>query len=147
MPILLSWSVLSPAPPAAGSTEAAAQALPRDIALNLQTGELDMQGGDLYFTRGAQAVAQSLWMRLRFFLEEWFLDANAGTPWFQDVFVKAPREETIRAALRERILGTTDVTSIRQFNLDLDGARRELSADFIVETPFGAIASSLEASP
>jgi hypothetical protein len=146
--LVFSWSLLPPAADeAAVATEANAQALPRDIALDLSTGELDLSMGGLYLVRGPQAVAQSLYIRLGFFLGEHFMDASRGTPWLERVFVKAPRIELVRAALRDRILGTTDVVACPTLTLDYDSAARRLSSTFIADSVFGPISTELEVTP
>jgi hypothetical protein len=146
MPVSFTWTLLGESAPSAATVAVAAE-LPRDIALDLATGELDLATGGLRLTRGAEAVAQSLYIRLRFFRGECAWDLDAGTPFFESILVKAPRPELIRAALRERILGTEDVTELRSLTLDYDGPARHLSARFAVDTTFGELSAALEATP
>ena len=146
MPASYTWTVIpSPAPEVAEAQAAAeAAALPRDIALDLTTGELDLSTGGLRLTRGAEAVAQSLYIRLRFAKEEWFLDLDAGLPLFESILVKAPNPDVIRNAYRDRILGTVGVSAISSLETDFDEVARELAVSFSVATDYGELAATLE---
>lgn len=146
--LVFSWTLLATSDEQAEAVALAeAEALPRDIALDLLTRELDLSRGGLYLTRGAQAVAQSLYIRLGFFLGEHFMDASRGTPWLERIFVKAPRMELVRSAFRDRILGTTDVVACPVLTFDYDSAQRHLSSSFVAESVFGPIQTDLEVTP
>lgn len=151
MPTSYTWTLLEP-PAATLSTDAEesvvdGEDLPRDIALDLSTGELDVSTGGLRLTRGAEAVAQAVFIRLRFFKGEWFLDEDAGTPFYEHILVKAPQADLIRAAFRDRILETPGVSDVPSLTLDYDGPTRSLEVSFTATTDFGAFAGELVVSP
>lgn len=147
MPVTFTWSVVASAPAPQVQDEPQAVELVRDIALNLLTGELDLTSGGLRLTRGAVAVAQSLYIRLRFFRGEHYRDLEAGTPYLEDVLVKNPQAELLRSVFRERIAGTQDVLEVTSLELDYQSAARHLEVEFSVSTPFGDLRAVLEATP
>src|SRR3972149_2057877 len=95
-----------------------------DIRLDLATGDLTITQGRLSLAVGADAVVQSLRIRFRTFLGEWFLDSRVGVPWFQLVFVKHPNLRLARAVLRQVALATPGVVAVRAFSVSLDDRRR-----------------------
>lgn len=108
-----------------------------DIALDPDTGDLLIEGGDLVLTTGRDAILQHLTIRLQFFLGEWEWDTRIGVPYFQDVLVKAPDLNVVRTLLRETITSTPGVTGLQNFELDLDG--RTLRLDFEASTTEGPV--------
>jgi hypothetical protein len=86
---------------------------------------------DLVFERGNlvlwDSTAQRVKTRLLMLLGEWFLDTIDGTPYLQQILIKNPNLENVRAAIRDRIINTEGVRSIANLELDYDTVRRELS--------------------
>lgn len=109
----------------------------RDLAL--VEDELYVKDGDLVVVRGSAAIAQDLSMRLRFFQGEWFLNAEAGMPYFTQTLGKGPRLAAVRAVVRRELLATPGVDEVLQLDLTLDRAERQLSITFRVSTAFGEI--------
>jgi hypothetical protein len=60
-----------------------------DLALDT-FGEVDFSQKGPYFIHGADAVAQHLRIRLRFYLGEWFLDTRVGIPFYTQIFSCRP---------------------------------------------------------
>lgn len=152
MPLTFTWSYVEPEAPGVTEEDASTAALiganlPRDYAINLETRELDFTGGGLHMTSGAEAVAQSLALRFGLFKEEWFSDLDAGTPWLEDILVKAPQAEVLRAIFRERILETTGVSDVEELDVDYDGPSRSLAVSFRVATDYGELSATLEGTP
>ena len=88
---------------------------------------------------GAEVV-QHVRTRLQFYMEEWFLDIKAGTPYFQQIFTKPANLANIESILKTRILGTPGVEKLINFSLDYEGASvRRLSVSFSAETTYGSI--------
>jgi hypothetical protein len=145
VPTSYTWTVVLSAEPEVAEAQAAAEAaaLPRDIALDLTTGELDVSTGGLRLTRGAEAVAQSIYIALRMSLGEWFLDLDEGFPWFELVLVKAPEVELIRAALRETLLARVGVSDVASLDVSADTSTRTLDVSFAVETDYGELSGQL----
>lgn len=86
---------------------------------------------------GGEAVAQRLLTRLRLFRGEWFLDVNAGTPWFQTILADRADIRSIELELKRQITETPGVVSILSFAVDFNRSTRSLSISFEVDTPFG----------
>lgn len=92
-------------------------------------------GGDLVIPRVivtdlASVVRQQILDGLDLFRGEWFLDQNAGFPWFQLVFgKKLTSTGQINQALRQFLLGVPGVASVVASST-LDGARRFFAYSF-----------------
>ncbi len=135
-----SWIVVEPAPALAPAAAPATggEGAPRDLLMDAD-GDLAEVQGDLATARGMVALAQSLRMRLRFFQGEWFLDASVGLPYFQSILVKNPNAPAVRAAFRERILGTPGVDALTSLTLNYRAADRSLDVAFAVTTALGEL--------
>lgn len=110
-----------------------------DLALNSETGDLDLRGGDLFTVRRGDAVAQHLSQRLRLFLAEWFLDETAGVPYFDLIFVKNPNPTVVDSVLKSVVLDTLGITKLLEFTLDIDPATRVLTVSGRAEHADGEI--------
>lgn len=115
----------------------------KDIALTA-SGDLDLSTGSVRLVEGIAAVAQRIRIRLRRFRGEWFLDVNAGVPYFQDILSRKYKQALVEGILRSEILSTPGVLSILEFALDFDGRTRTLSLNFRVLTEDGPLDVSLE---
>lgn len=88
---------------------------------------------------GAEAV-QHVRTRLQFYLGEWFLDLESGTPYFQQIFTKPANLANIESIFKTRILDTPEVTTLLEFSMDYEGgSSRKLSVSFSAETIYGII--------
>jgi len=110
-----------------------------DLVIDPTTGDLQILNGDLSLTSGIDGIAQNIRIRLNFFLGEWFLDTSQGMPYFQNVLVKQPNSQAIRAIFRKAILTTPGVLSVTNLELDLDNSLRKLSVSFQAETTDGTL--------
>lgn len=104
----------------------------RDFRLD-SNGDLSLEEGDLVLISGAEAVASDLSARLQTFAGEYFLDANLGMPYLQEVFGKRPLAR-IEEVCRRAILETPGVGRIEKLNVLKTG--RELKVSFRVMTDF-----------
>lgn len=111
----------------------------RDLALDATTGDFLMSNGDLYLTTEYNAIAQDVRLRLRFFKGEWFLDLDAGVPFFEAILVKSPNLAIIRDIISEKILEAPGVKSITSLTLDFNRATRELNVAATVNTDLGEL--------
>jgi len=100
-----------------------------DFALDVNR-DIDISRDDLYFVTGADAVAQHLLIRLRFFKAEWFLDQRVGIPFYTQVFVKNPNLAAIQTTFRRAIVSTSGVDTLERIDVDLDTPTRELTIQF-----------------
>ena len=100
--------------------------------------------GDMLFGHGqgdiwrdcSDAVAQSVWTRLRLWKGEWFVDTSAGTPW-REAALGVGKRRTIEPAIRARILQTPGVNSLESFELTLDPDARCATIAAMIETDYG----------
>lgn len=104
------------------------------IGLQIAELALDLTTGDLFFPpkiiHGAEAVAQRVRVRFKWFLGEWFLDQRQGVPYYQDILIKNPDPILISFIFRRVLLSTPGVRSVASFNASLDRQSRTLTVDF-----------------
>ena len=104
-----------------------------DIKLDANS-DIDVSSGSMVLLSGKEAIRQHLLIRLRFFLRDWFLDQAEGIPYFEDILIKNPQTNVIRAIFEKVILGTPGVSAITSLNMDLDIPTRVLSLSFVADT-------------
>lgn len=111
-----------------------------NIALDYtgQTGDLEVVGHRIGLVTGERAIEQNLRVRLRFFLEEWFLDQRQGIPYFREVFIKNPNLLLLQSIFRTAILETTGISNVNTLTVELDKASRTLSLFFVATMDTGA---------
>lgn len=101
--------------------------------------------GDLVFINGQSPVqtgqgddvAQRLFIKLRTFKGEWFLNTETGVPYFQSIFGKNRSKSSVDMIFQEQIMSERGVLEITEFNSLLDNARRTYSLSFRVRTEQG----------
>jgi hypothetical protein len=102
--------------------------------------DLIIEGGQLKLVLDAEEAIQHVRSRLQFYLEEWFLDTKAGTPYFQQIFTKPANLANIESIFKSRILNTPEVERLLEFSMDYEGgSTRKLTVSFSAETSFGII--------
>lgn len=110
-----------------------------DLALDA-SGDLDVQGSDLVIVRGTDSITSDLRARLQFFRGEWFLDRDAGLPYFTDILgVKSPNLQAIRAIFEAEIRETPGVTELLSLELDFDTEDRTLDVSWRVRADAGEL--------
>lgn len=109
----------------------------RDIALDPLTHDLAIPMAEV---TEDDALRQSLLIRLGFFKGEWFLDTDAGVPYFQELFAnkQRKRQAAADAILKDAILSTPGVRRLLAYSSEL-GADRELLVEFTVLSEFGEV--------
>lgn len=134
---MISWSYQIEAAPTATGTEATLADLrsvdvqsPKDWAIDQATGDLEIP---FRLVSGAEAIGQRLWIRLGFFLGEWFLDTREGIPYLQSVLVSNPDLPMIDLLFQRVIRETPGVKSVLSYASELARATRTYSATFRVE--------------
>lgn len=93
------------------------------------------------FVSGVEAVNVGITTRLKLFAGEWFLDLEAGVPYWTDVLGQKFDDRKVRAAFRREILTCPGVAEIRSLEAAFDGATRELTVAWEVRCEFGADAT------
>lgn len=112
---------------------------------------LDPTTHDIVWTNGAidvtytpqEVVSQRLKIALWTFLGEWFLDAEVGTPYFQQILGKGRRQETVDAIFQDIILSDEDVVEILAYNSDMR-ADRTFTLSFQVRCVDGFVTDTIE---
>lgn len=111
--------------------------------------ELDPTGSEILLTDHpsqplGRAVMQDLFIRLRFFYGEWFLNRTLGIPYFRYVFVKNPDLRLIGSIFRRVILGTPGIAALDKFDLRFDRPTRMLYPTFSGRLSTGQTFSSAD---
>ncbi|AXL21873.1 hypothetical protein [Megasphaera stantonii] len=110
-----------------------------DIAMNVNTGDLVIQNGDLVLIDHAERVAQQILITLREWLGEWFLDTRDGVPYLEYILVKNPNENHIRQILMEKISSVEGVSSVKSMTLAMNNFSRTLAVEYEAETIYGLV--------
>ncbi len=110
-----------------------------DLELDEDCEDIIVPNLDLSLIDGTVQVKQALCIALRTFRGEWFLDNDAGVPYFESVLVKTPDISEINSILKAEILKVTNVNKILEFSSTFDAPNRELSVSFRVDTTFGPV--------
>ncbi len=101
-----------------------------------------IRNGSFATTKDGAQVTQHVRTRLQFYLEEWFADKRAGTPWFQEVFIKPFNVGAVENIIKLRIANTPELDRIIEFSMAVPTpANRQLIVSFSAETTFGVINS------
>ena len=111
-----------------------------DLALDPVTGDLVFANRDLATLSGAELVQQRLAITPKMFKGEWFLDADAGIPYFQEILKKGVATTVVDAILRKAVLDTEDVNRLLTYTpAVLDKVNRIISVAFTVDTVYGPV--------
>jgi hypothetical protein len=110
-----------------------------DLQLDTDCEDLEIVNLDLALVDGTVRVKQALCIALRTFRGEWFLNSEAGVPYYQNILVKNPVISEINSLLKVAILQVANVEKLLEFSSTWDTAARELSVSFRVDTTFGPV--------
>jgi hypothetical protein len=89
------------------------------------------------FISESEATVQAVSTRLKLFLGEWFLDINAGVPWYQKVFVKPAKTQDVEKIIRNTIRETEGIDSLTKFDFNFDSITRSATVAFTATTIYG----------
>lgn len=144
-----SWTLIpDPAPSTAG---AASYTPGRDFLLD-DEGDIDLSTGDIQFTTGLAAVAQDIYIAIKLFKGEWFLNRELGIPYLPNDIVSETdallgqkfSEVKARAAFRAAIETVEGVESITRLAVSFDPPMRTMFVEFTVKTVAGTIVATEE---
>ncbi|MEG0347231.1 MAG: hypothetical protein RR605_04185 [Acinetobacter sp.] len=93
-------------------------------------------GVNSFLINSPEAVAQAVLTRLRLWVGEWFADTSDGTGWSQSILGKQANN-LYELTLRQRILETTGVANIMDFQSTLDTETRRLAVSMVINTIYG----------
>ena len=85
------------------------------------------------------AVAQAVYTRLRLWQGEWWEDRNEGLPMMQRILGFRNTQQAADILIRDRIVGTTDVSGMVSFESTYDPNTRNYSCTSEVTTKYGNI--------
>jgi hypothetical protein len=105
-----------------------------DFKIDFTTNNLSIENGDFVLVKDADEVAQSLRIRLKMALGEWFLDNRIGTDYFGKIFKKGATDEDISTELRRVILETQGVKAILSYSQSRNTVTRKMTVSFTVST-------------
>lgn len=108
-----------------------------DILLDSE-GEVVLVGGDVVLTFGREGVRQNIRTALEYARGENPFDPDDGLELYEEVLVRSPRMERVRAAFQRRIMAVQGVTAV-ELTLRVDAATRELLVEFTATTDDGTV--------
>lgn len=104
-----------------------------DILLDQKTEDLVLIGGDLSFVNTRQQeLMQRLYLRLKTFKREWFLDLNYGVDYLNDVFGVNVSKIKIDTIFQTEILKDVLVSSLISYESQIQDYK--YSASFVVKS-------------
>lgn len=100
--------------------------------------------GDMVFINSAcpttdgfvDSVAQKVFILLRTFQEEWYLNTTTGIPYLQEILGKKVRKGVVDRIIQEKILQEEGVASVESYTSTLGGGR-VYSASMTIRTTQG----------
>lgn len=110
-----------------------------DLAMNVQTGDLVVQNGDLIIVSNGERVAQQVLITLREWLGEWFLKTSDGVPYLEYILVKNPNEAHVRQILTEAIENVEGVKKVTELEFVFNRILRTLTVSYEIATDYGFI--------
>jgi hypothetical protein len=110
--------------PAGAALAALGPKIQRDLAIDPVTGDLEIP---VRLLSGADSVLQRVWIRLRWFLGEWFLDQRLGVPWRERILIKGVDVRDVKQILARVVEQTPGVASVVDFDCTIDRRTRRLT--------------------
>ena len=100
--------------------------------------------GDMVFVNGAcpttnfftDSVAQRVFILLRTFETEWWLNTTTGIPYLQQILGKKVNKTTVDRIIQQKVLAEEGVSSIERYTSTL-GGDRVYSASMVIRTTQG----------
>lgn len=114
----------------------------RDFQFNLLDNDIVFTT-DLKPVYGIESIKQAVFLSIRLFLADWFLDLDLGTDYYGQILVKNPNLVAVKEIFKQRILAVQGVTSVLFLRLNLDRIHRVLSVDFSAQTNLGLLEGSV----
>ena len=120
-----------------------------DLLLNYETNDLIFNNGPLTkeFTTQplVSTVQQRLFILLKTFQGEWFLDTEYGIPYWQDILGKKVNKQRVDLIFQQKILAENGVKEITYFNSSI--SNRNYSAQFRVRVSTGEETGTITITP
>lgn len=120
-----------------------------DLLLDYATGDLTWKNGPLTIDYTTQpfvdTVKQRLFIMLRTFQGEWFMDLNHGIPYWQSILGKKTTKSAVDLIFQQKILAENGVKEITEFKSTF--VNRQYSLDFKVKVSTGEITDTITINP
>lgn len=125
---------------------------PRDLLLD-SLNDLVIENGDFALSRGIDGVMQSCRIALQMFAGEWFLDLDAGIPYWQQIlgFKPAIALRAARLAFHSELSRVPGVIDVVKLSVNYVGRTRTMTVAWQVmtalgETPLDTLALAVDQS-
>lgn len=115
----------------------------RDFLLDAN-GDIAVINGDFAVVADAPAVKQGIQVRTQMFTGDCYINLDVGVPWREDVLIKDPDPNLVREVIGARIASVPDVLNVAGAELSIDGATREGSIGYQVDSVYGPIAGAVD---
>lgn len=118
---------------------------PVDLPVDAASGDLVLTAGKVILTTGVTAAVQGVRIRLQMIAGEWFLDLDAGVPYFERVGVPAAKaiygqkydQGKAERAIRTAIAAAPGIVKVGAVNVVFTGSTRGISTTWQAATAFG----------
>lgn len=110
-----------------------------DIALNSNSHDIVIAGGDVLMIDDKARIAQQAKIRLLRWRGEWFLNTRDGLPYIEHILVKNPNLLHVRELLHDELRTIEGVKRVSKLMLSMDRQNRVLTVNFALETDYGTI--------
>lgn len=104
-----------------------------DIAIDTKTDDIAYADGLVAFCTSDQEVIQRVRTCLRRIEGEWFLDIDAGLPYFGGQMLGGKDLEYVKLLIREELLIIEGVNKITEINILMDKATKKVSVYVEIE--------------
>jgi hypothetical protein len=115
-----------------------------DLKIDPETGDLAIgPDGGFVMVSGREGVAQLVRIRLKLFKDEWFLNLDAGVPYYDEILGEKFSDLTLRRLITEQIMGkhglarVPGVVGISSLGIEYDARLRRAIVTWIILTEFG----------
>ena len=98
-----------------------------DIGIDTMTNDISHAEGVILFTSKDDETAQRIRTCLRRIKGEWFLDVNAGLPYFGGQMLGGKDLEYVKLLIREELLRIEGVNKITEINILMDKTTKKVS--------------------
>jgi hypothetical protein len=109
-----------------------------DLQLGIDS-DISVVSADLLLVAGIDEVIQHLKVGLRLYRGEWFLDTEAGIPYYAYILTNNPNTKVVEGLFRRDIIGDSDVEELSVFEMEFDRATRKLDIDFRAKSRVGVV--------
>lgn len=116
-----------------------------DFALDQVTGDLLITNGAATVVEGADAVGQRIYVKLRTFQGEYFLNQRAGFPYHDRILIRGANEPDMLQIYRSGILAVPGVESVDKVDIDFgDSDDRTLRVTMDITSTEGTFSVTAE---